>query len=184
MNFIIKQGEITFTFEKEITNHFFNLIQGKITSQEFSSWVYNSEILLDLLGDERYCELIAIDYNQIFAAKDIENLIYDFYKESELGIENEIILWILDSMVDGTYDLVGGCSSLSRIRSFEKGFEYLPIEFVGYDSVIEDLIYHHKDNKDESEVNRVIDLYKGEILRIVTVFLEKVKADKSILIVK
>lgn len=50
-------GGIMFTYDREVTNYFFNLIQGKITLQEFSSWVYNSEGLFDLLGYERYCEL-------------------------------------------------------------------------------------------------------------------------------
>lgn len=171
-----------FTYDREIMNYLFKLIQGKITLQKFSSWIYNSERLLDLMGVERYCEITAIDYNGVFAVKDIENLIHDFYKKSELGIRNEMVLWVLESMLDGTYDLVEGCSFLARMRSFEKGFEYLPIEFVGYDSAIEDLGYHYKDDKDKSEVDRIIGLYKREIQRVSIEFLEKIKVDQGRLI--
>lgn len=177
-----KGYEFMFTYDIEITNYFFNLIQGKITLQEFSSWVYSSAELFDLLGLDKYCELTAVDYNGVFAAADIEKLIEDFYKNSKIGLNNEIMLWILESMVAGTYDLVEGCSSLARMQSFEKGFEYLPIEFVGYDSVIEDLGYHYKEDKDKAEVDRVIDLYKKEMLRVTIEFLEKIKLEQSILI--
>lgn len=42
-------------------------------------------------------------------------------------------------MVDGSYDLILGCAELSQLRSFDKRYDYIPILFVGYDSVVEDM---------------------------------------------
>jgi hypothetical protein len=67
------------------------------------------------------------------------------------------------------------------MRSFEKGFEFLPIEFVGYDSVIEDLGYHYKEDEDKAEVERITDLFIKEIVIITKKFLDKIYKDSTVL---
>lgn len=163
-----------FTYPKEITNQFFNFIQGVTTIEEIEKWIYETDELLEILGENDYTELLSVFFNGIFGNDDLEHLIKRFYKKSKVGINNEIIIWILDSMIDGTYDVITGCTSLAYLRSFEKGCTFIPIEFVGYDSVIEDMVYRYKYDGDKTKMEKVIELYKIEILKTAKELLDRI----------
>lgn len=68
-------------------------------------------------------------------------------------------------MVKGEIGIVEGCAELARLRSFHKGYKYIPMEFVGIDSMIDDVKFHYSDSKGEekAEKERILDLYKKKL---------------------
>ncbi|WP_099191990.1 hypothetical protein [Tepidibacter mesophilus] len=170
-----------FTYTEKITNQFFSFSEGEITIQEFQKWIYETEELLEVLGEDKYSKLLSVFFNGIFVKDDLEDLIENFYSESKIGINNEKLIWILEAMIEGRYDVVTGCAVLASLRSFEKGYDFIPIELVGYDSLIEDMVYRYKADKDKAEMNRVIDLYKIEITKIAKNILSSIYTNPNIL---
>jgi hypothetical protein len=80
-------------------------------------------------------------------------------------------------MVDSSYDLILGCAELSQLRSFDKRYEYIPILFVGYDSVVEDINhrYNHLIEEEKREMERLINLYKRDIANLSRDFFNRLR---------
>ncbi|WP_297429868.1 hypothetical protein [Clostridium sp.] len=158
-----------FTFLKEVTNIFFSFIYGNLTIKEFEEWVYSYEYLESSIGSDNYNALIDFDYWFYGTEDELEELIRSLYKKSAYEFGKEYVMWILNGMLEGSFDLVLGCSKLAYLRSFEKEFDYIPILFVGYDSLIEDAEYHYRD--DFIEKNKIIRNYSKSIIELSKKFL-------------
>ncbi|CUU48880.1 hypothetical protein [Clostridium beijerinckii] len=159
-----------FTFQKEVTNIFLSFIYGDLTIKEFEEWVYSYEYLESSIGSDNYNALFDFDYWFYGTEDELVELIISFYKKSDREFGKEYIMWILNQMVEGSIDVVIGCSKLAYLRSFEKDFDYIPILFVGYDSLIEDAEYHYRD--DFIEGNKIIRNYSDQIIELSKKFLD------------
>lgn len=162
-------GGRMFTFPKEVTNIFFSFIYGNLTIKEFEEWIYIYEYLESSIGSDNYNALLDFDYWFYGTEYELEELIKSLYKKSVLEIDKEHVIWILNNVLDGTCDPVIGCRELTYLRSFENGYDYIPILFVGYDSVIEDVEYHYRD--DFIERNKIIRNYSDQIIELSKKFL-------------
>lgn len=158
-----------FSFSKEVTNVFFGFICGKLTFKEFEEWVYSYEYLESSIGSDNYNVLFDFDYWFYGTEDELVELIMSFYKKSDREFGKEYVMWTLNGMLEVSIDVVKGCSKLAHLRSFEKGFGYIPILFVGYDSLIEDAEYHYRD--DFIEGNKIIRNYSDQIIEVSKKFL-------------
>ncbi|MFT8352496.1 hypothetical protein [Clostridium saccharoperbutylacetonicum] len=158
-----------YTFHKEVTNIFLSFLYGNLTIKEFEEWVYSYEYLESSIGSYNYDALLDFDYWFYGTEDELEKLIRSFYKKSAHEFGKEYVEWILNGMLEGSLDLVLGCSKLACLRSFEKEFDYIPILFVGYDSLIEDAEYHYRD--DIIEKNNIIQNYSKAIIELSKKFL-------------
>lgn len=54
------------------------------------------------------------------------------------------------------------------LQSFEKGYDYIPIRFVGYDSIIEDAKFHYRDdcNQELEEKHKIIEAYRKSVIEM------------------
>lgn len=134
---------------------------------EMEQWIYDRNFLAEL-GNETYEFFISLDFHSVFTEKDVEEYILNLYQENLIDLNKERIKWLVSGMVNGTYDLISGCVQLSYLRSFGVGTEYVPVLFVGYDSVIRDIDHHYNDSliEEKIEKDRLYNLYKKEIHKL------------------
>ncbi|MFL1671714.1 hypothetical protein [Paenibacillus dendritiformis] len=165
-----------FHFSKEITDYFMKFLNGGIYIEKFEQWIYDKNFLSEL-GQDTYEFFISLDFHSLYTEKDITQYILNLYAEKSIDVHQEKINWIVSGMVDGSYDLILGCAALSQLRSFDKRFEYIPILFVGYDSVVEDINhrYNHLIEEEKREMEKLINLYKQDIANLSRDFLNRLR---------
>lgn len=145
-----------------------------IKMSEMEQWIYDNDFLAEL-GNKTHEFFISLDFHSVFTEKDIDEFILNLYQENLTDLNKEKIIWIVSGMVNGTYDLILGCAQLSNLRSFGVDAEYIPILYVGYDSVIEDLDHRYNDLiiEEKIEKDRLFNLYGQDIHQLSIEFLYK-----------
>ncbi|WP_155987764.1 hypothetical protein [Gorillibacterium massiliense] len=142
---------------------------------DFEQWVYDNNFLSQL-GNNTYDFFVSFNFHSLYTEKDLEDFILNLYQEKHVDINKERVTWIVSRMVDGSHDLITGCAEISQLRSFEKGNEYIPILYVGYDSEIEDINYRYSNLAEEEQTKKkkLLELYKEEILKLSIKFLDTI----------
>lgn len=165
-----------FHFSKEITDYFMKFLYGGIYVEQFEQWIYDKNFLSEL-GPDTYEFFISLGFHSLYTEKDLTHYILGLYEEKSIDVQRERINWIVNGMVDGSYDLILGCAELSQLRSFDKRYEYIPILFVGYDSVVEDINhrYNHLIEEEKREMERLINLYKRDIANLSRDFFNRLR---------
>jgi hypothetical protein len=163
------------TYSKEITEMFFDLVEDEISLEKFEEWIFYDFDLEAILGQKVYSDLLSFRYSLWETKTDLRNYILGLYSNSKLELKKENIVYKVISMVNGDIGIVEGCSELARIRSFVKGYDFIPIEFVGISSEMEDVGFRYSDLKidDKSKKERIINLYKEDVLNLSKDFLEE-----------
>lgn len=111
---------------------------GEISASTFEKWLYNEHGCEEELGNDRYIDLISLDYNN---ADDVEkaikfiSVIYTADDADSLYLDRARN--VLTGMLGGQISLAYGCKMLSSLR--DNGYSIIPAIFVGYSSEIERL---------------------------------------------
>lgn len=97
---------------QSVKERFFQLLQGTIGIEAFEAWVYESQVLEDVLSEEDYYELIAFHYQKPFALRELHPILEKHLIPGEfetwrlrrllaqISREHEELIHILTSLYD------------------------------------------------------------------------------------
>ncbi|QJD82788.1 hypothetical protein [Cohnella herbarum] len=172
---IAKSGDEMLLFSDSISNMFIRLYCDEYSIIEFEKEVYsNSTLETELKND--YLDLISFDFKSKDAKYRLKKLIKNIYRNHQKYIEVEIVYWLVIRMTNDEYGLINGCERLARLaRNDEFDYMFIPKEYVGLESLMEDLgfYYNPNDQNDICEKTRLIEEYKIQIKELNTEFLRK-----------
>ena len=120
---------------------------GEVDPQTFESWVCEDVGIEGELGHGVYLDLVAADYlgRDVGGARERCERVLDDHHPGML--KRYRVTRILESMIRDGSALLPGLRQL--VRLYHQGYEFIPIEFVGYesetDSIPDPQTYHHWD---------------------------------------
>lgn len=83
--------------ERDLQEKFFQVYKKQIAIEEFESWIYENDSIEQVIGEERYFQLLSINYKQKHSWEEVEKLIsplirFDlFEKERVIKLLNNIL---------------------------------------------------------------------------------------------
>lgn len=94
---VFRKNDIKMEKFSKIESQFFKLIEGEISVKEFEEWVYASEWLERELGQDRYFELISLNYNQEGSKSRVVNILESYVDYAKH--ERKKIISLLNSII-------------------------------------------------------------------------------------
>jgi hypothetical protein len=93
--------------------------------------------------------------------------------------DKEKVCKILRQMINGSLDLVSGCRDLTHLH--HKGFDFIPIRFVGFDSELDSIPlpeqYHLWNPEALEKYLRKVEPYQDDIIQISKEILTKLEQE-------
>jgi hypothetical protein len=106
--------------------------------EEFEQWLYASPRLEQLLGANRYSDLIAFDFRQPHARHELVSLLKAaFVERRPSGSERDVARWAAGGFLTGRLDLLTTSRLLAQIRVDSN--DWVPSEFTYIDSELDDI---------------------------------------------
>jgi hypothetical protein len=111
---------------------------GLVPLGEFEQWVYASPRLEQLLGVDRYLELIAFDFHKAHARHELVTLLQAAYLERRSsGVQRDVAKWVASEYLDGRIGLQTTSRLLAQLRADSN--DWVPSEFTYIDSELDDI---------------------------------------------
>ena len=126
------------TIELDIVKHKFrDFYYSKLAPSEFDEWLCATANLEDILGCDRYFQLVDLDYSSRDALEEAKHLAQKIYSELlRSDILRDRIRDVLEGMLAGELELPRGCKILWDLSL--RGADFIPAIFAGYASELED----------------------------------------------
>lgn len=175
---IAKSGEDMFLFSDLITDKLISFYLDELSLSDLEDWIYSDQIIESELKNH-YLDLISFDFNSMDVRHQLKKLLRNLYEKNNIEIEFEIVLWLVIRMSNNEYNLIKGCERLARlvrVEDVEFDYSFIPKEYIGLESLIEDLgfYYNPKDQKDIAEKTKLIEEYKNQIRDLNKEFILKI----------
>jgi len=146
---------------------------------EFLDQLLNADSVLEELGEKLFSEFTEVYLESVYAEVEIEKLILKAYEKSEYGYPREELLWFLGFSSVEVLNSINIISRLSYLRSYQKGYDFIPIQICGDNSEIDDVKHRYKDNQDE--MNRIISHHIEAAMSFIRELIRNIKTDQKIL---
>jgi len=122
--------------EHDVWNIFQQFFYDELTLVEFEQWIYSTEDIGEIIGEDRYLDFISFSYQKPSALAELKKLVSDTYEQAcPSGLVRKRVQRILCGFIDGTFNVVAGCRELTQL--YHHGHTWIPIIFVGLDSELD-----------------------------------------------
>ncbi len=113
-------------------------LYGELSGSEFEEWLYQHPGTEAIIGSDFYAALLAFDFHKKAAARSLRELILEIYNRIRPGrLYHDRARRLANGIIDGELDLLECIRGLASLR--QQGNEWIPIEFVGIDSELDEL---------------------------------------------
>jgi hypothetical protein len=139
-----------------VHDKFSQFVTGNLTTNQFVEWVRTNRDLIEQVGQKDYTTLSEFDigHNDKMIQYNLSlQVSYIWAKHVSNSPEVEKTRVILQGMIEGTVGIIKGCRELTSL--FWKGYGFIPIIFVGWDSELDNAI---------NETSEVVGYYKQQVL--------------------